>query len=210
MPNKLNENLWSVALTGGIGSGKSAAAHEFEKLGVQVIDSDALAHQITAPNGSAIPLIIESFGHEYIDASGALNRAKMRDLVFNDATALKKLEAITHPLIRESSDKAALAASSKNPPYLIFMIPLLFESNRWEGRYKKIISVDCPIEQQIERVMARNHLEKSEIQKIIAAQVSREKRNSNADFIIDNSGSWDELRFQVVKIHQKIIDLMAN
>ena len=210
MPNKFKADLWNVALTGGIGSGKSAAAQEFEKLGVQVIDSDALAHQITAPNGSAIPLIIESFGQEYIDASGALNRKKMRELVFNDATALKKLEAITHPLIRQSGEKAAIEAKSKNPPYLIFMIPLLFESNRWKGKYEKIISIDCPVEQQIERVIARNHLEKTEVEKIIAAQVSREERNANADFIINNSGTWDELRAQVKLIHEKIINLIAN
>lgn len=197
--------LWEIALTGGIGSGKSAAASEFEKLGAAVIDSDALAHQITAPNGDAIPHIVEVFGKDYLDEHGALNRAKMRELVFGNKEALKKLESITHPLIKKAGEKAANEAKEKNPSYLIFMIPLLFESNRWQGRFNKIIAVDCSVEQQIERVKARNNLSQETIQKIINAQVSREIRNSNADLIIRNNSSWDNLIEQVHRSHQLLM-----
>lgn len=197
--------LWEIALTGGIGSGKSAAATEFEKLGAAVIDSDDLAHQITAPNGAAIPQIIEVFGADYLDEHGALNRAKMRELVFDNKDALKELEAITHPLIKQAGEIAANSAREKNPSYLIFMIPLLFESNRWQGRFHKIIAVDCTVEQQIERVKARNNLTEAAVQKIINAQVSRDIRNANADYVIQNTSSWDNLIEQVNRSHQLLM-----
>lgn len=210
MTNRAQTPLWEIALTGGIGSGKSAAASEFEKLGAAVIDSDALAHQITAPNGAAIPKIVEVFGADYLDQNGALNRAKMRELVFDDKEALKKLESITHPLIRKAGEDAANLARSQNPHYLIFMIPLLFESNRWQGRFNKIIAVDCTIEQQIERVIARNNLTEEAVLKIINAQVSREIRNSNADFVIQNTSSWDNLIEQVNKSHIQLMELIKG
>jgi dephospho-CoA kinase len=205
MTNSSKPPFWEIALTGGIGSGKSAAASEFEKLGAAVIDSDALAHQITAPQGAAIPQIIKTFGADYLDAHGALNRSKMRELVFDDKEALRKLESITHPLIRQAGEKAASAAKEKNPSYLIFMIPLLFESNRWQGRFNKIIAVDCTVEQQIDRVKARNNLAVEAIQKIINAQVSRDVRNSNADYVIKNTSSWANLIKQVQLSHQQLM-----
>lgn len=203
-------SIYKVALTGGIGSGKSAAAQQFEKLGVPVIDSDAIAHNITAPNGIGIPKILEAFGPDYICDDGSLNRSKMRSLVFNNPEALKKLELITHPLIRAAGEKAALEAAQKNPPYLIFMIPLLFESNSWRGKYQKIVVVDCPVEEQIKRVELRNGLDRSEIEKIIKAQVSRETRLSNADYIIDNSGSREHLIDQVNLTHGLIIKFITE
>lgn len=205
MTNPSMTPLWEIALTGGIGSGKSAAATEFEKLGAAVIDSDALAHQITAPNGAAIPQIIEVFGSDYLDEHGALNRNKMRELVFDDKVALKKLESITHPLIKQAGEKAANSARANNPSYLIFMIPLLFESNRWQGRFNKIIAVDCTIEQQVERVKARNNLSEEAVMKIINAQVTRDVRNSNADYIIQNTSSWENLVEQVNQSHQQLM-----
>ena len=210
MTNQANKPLWEIALTGGIGSGKSAAASEFEKLGAAIIDSDALAHQITAPNGTAIPQIIEIFGADYLDETGALNRSKMRDLVFDNKEALKKLESITHPLIRKAGEDAANLARAQNPHYLIFMIPLLFESNRWRGRFNKIIAVDCTVEQQIERVIARNNLTQEAVLKIINAQVSRDVRNSNADFVIQNTSSWDNLIEQVHQSHTQLMDLIKG
>ena len=210
MTNQANKPLWEIALTGGIGSGKSAAASEFEKLGAAIIDSDALAHQITAPDGAAIPQIIEIFGADYLDETGALNRSKMRDLVFDNKEALRKLESITHPLIRKAGEDAANLARAQNPHYLIFMIPLLFESNRWQGRFNKIIAVDCTVEQQIERVIARNNLSKEAVLKIINAQVSRDVRNSNADFVIQNTSSWDNLIEQVHQSHTQLMDLIKG
>lgn len=210
MTNLSKTPLWEIALTGGIGSGKSAAATEFEKLGAAIIDSDALAHQITAPNGAAIPHIVEAFGADYLDEHGALNRAKMRELVFDDKQALKKLESITHPLIRQAGEDAANAARNKNPSYLIFMIPLLFESNRWQGRFNKIIAVDCSVEQQIERVIARNNLTQEAVLKIINAQVPRDVRNSNADYVIQNTGSWDNLIEQVHQSHSQLMRIIKE
>lgn len=203
-------SLAKIALTGGIGSGKSAAAKGFEKFGVPIIDSDAIAHSITSPNGAAIPQIINAFGQEYLNDDGSLNRSKMRALVFNNPESLKKLESITHPLIRLGAENAAIAAAKKNPPYLMFMIPLLFESKHWQGKYQKIVVVDCPVEEQIRRVQERNGLDLAEIEKIIQAQVPREIRLKHADFVIDNSGSWEQLNDQVSKTHHLILKSISE
>lgn len=203
-------SLWKVALTGGIGSGKSAAAHEFEKLGIPIIDSDAIAHTITAPGGAAIPAIMSTFGHEYLNEDGSLNRAKMRALVFNNPDFLKKLEAITHPLIRSAAEEAAMSAAMANPPYLIFMIPLLFESNHWQGKYQKIVVVDCPVTEQIRRVQKRNGLDPIEIEKIIKAQAPRETRLKHADYVISNDSSWENLSSQVASTHQQILKSISE
>lgn len=209
IPDKL-ANIYKVALTGGIGSGKSAAAHEFEKLGIPVIDSDAIAHQITAPNGSAIPEITKIFGKEYLNHDGALDRAKMRQLVFNNPSAKLQLEKITHPLIRQEGEKAALRALEKNPPYLIFMIPLLFESKNWENKYDQIVVVDCPEEIQLNRVNLRNGLERPEIEKIISTQVPRSTRIKHANFIIDNSHTFENLIEQVAQTHKNILKVIPS
>jgi dephospho-CoA kinase len=203
-------SIYKIALTGGIGSGKSAAAQQFEKYGIPVIDSDAIAHQITAPHGAGIPGILKTFGSQYINDDGSLNRSKMRALVFNHPEALKELELITHPLIKAYSEKAALEAAQNNPPYIIFMIPLLFESNSWQGKYQKIVVVDCPVEEQIKRVELRNGLDRAEIEKIIEAQVPRQTRLSNADYIIDNSSSREHLIEQVELTHKKIIEILLK
>jgi dephospho-CoA kinase len=199
-----------LALTGGIGSGKSAAAGAFEKLGIPVIDSDAIAHQITAPAGIAIDAIKNTFGADFINAQGALDRAKMRTLVFNQPAALKQLEAITHPMIKELSEAAALKALDQNPPFLIFMIPLLFESVGWQDRFHKIIVVDCSIDLQIQRVILRNQLQQELIEKIIANQAPRALRLQYADYVLENNSSLDELTQQVQVVYEKILkDLHA-
>lgn len=200
MTDSIHKKLCRVALTGGIGSGKSAAALEFQKLGAAIIDSDEISHQITSAQGAAIPQIRSTFGDEFIDAHGALSRIKMRELVFNDPHALGRLEKITHPLIKELAEKTALSAEKQNPSYLIFMIPLLFESSNWQGRFQKIIVVDCSVEQQIERVMSRNQMSRESVLKIIHAQVSRETRLANADYVVSNDDSWEKLRAQVKSI----------
>lgn len=203
--NPLLSRTVQVALTGGIGSGKSAAGTAFEELGVPVIDSDAIAHHITAPQGLAIDQIQESFGAQYITPEGALDRSRMRALVFQDPSARTKLEAITHPLIRAQSEAHAVAALTKNPPYIIFMIPLLFESTGWQQRFHKIIVVDCSVDLQIERVMLRNHLLQEEVERIIATQAPRALRLQYADYVINNHGTTDELVAQVLTIHQNIL-----
>ncbi len=203
--NPLLEAAAKVVLTGGIGSGKSAAGLAFEKFGIPIIDSDAIAHAITAPGGLAIPLLVSAFGQDFITPEGSLDRPKMRSLVFNDPACLKQLEAITHPLIRELSEQAALNALTTNPPYLIFMIPLLFESTGWQGRFNKIIVVDCTIDHQIQRVILRNQLQQEEIEKIIATQAPRAMRLQYADYVLENNKTLNDLQEQVLHTHQKIL-----
>jgi dephospho-CoA kinase len=207
MPNN-SPAIPRLALTGGIGSGKSAAAHFFELLGIPIIDSDAISHEITAPGGAAIEPIRQAFGAAAITPEGAMDRAVMRERVFNHAPALALLESITHPLIHDLSRQRAEQAQQSNPPYLLFMIPLLFESDRWQGRFEKIIVVDCPEPTQIERVSKRNQFEQSLIQKMIDAQVKRETRLQHADLIISNEGTLDELEKQVLLTHQEILKML--
>ena len=205
--SETTKQITTIGLTGGIGSGKSLAAKEFNRLGAQIIDSDALAHQVTSAGGIAMPAIEAAFGKEFLMEDGSLNREKMREYVFTHRPALTVLESITHPLIKEASHAALQTALSKNPPYIIFMIPLLFESNNWQGRFSKIIVTDCSVETQVERVVLRNKLPREQVEKIMAAQISREERLKNADYVINNDGFLIDLNLQVMDIHEKIIRL---
>ncbi|NCW82733.1 MAG: dephospho-CoA kinase, partial [Betaproteobacteria bacterium] len=144
---------WVVGLTGGIGSGKSTVAACFQAKGITVIDTDEIAHRITAAGGVAMPAIVAAFGDDVAEADGALNRQRMRELVFEDPQQRKRLESILHPMIRQISDDAVLAATS---PYVMLAIPLLIESEQARNRVNCIVVVDCPEAQQIERVMKRS------------------------------------------------------
>ena len=197
-----------IGLTGGIGSGKSTVAELFGTLGATVIDADAIAHALTAPGGSAMQAIRTAFGEDYIDAEGALDRAKMRNLVFADPAAKKNIEAILHPLIRAESDRLSATASG---PYVILMIPLLVESGGAKppgrDRYRRIAVVDCPAEIQVARVMARSGLSDPQVRAIMAAQASREQRLAAADDVIDNAGLAQALRPQVERLHRQYLAL---
>jgi len=208
--NALRPSIPHIGLTGGIGSGKSAAAQEFERLGIPIIDSDAIAHTITGPGGAGIAPIQAQFGLEFITPEGALDRAKMRDRVFNNPQALAQLEAITHPLIRQASELEAIQAEKKDPPYIIFMIPLLFESSNWQGRFKKIVVVDCGVDAQIERVVKRNHLQQELIEKIIATQAPRVMRLQYADYVLKNEGSLEDLQAQVQGVHLQLLTVLKE
>jgi dephospho-CoA kinase len=186
-----------VGLTGGIGSGKSAAAERFAELGAVVIDTDAIAHELTAPNGPAMPAIVATFGAGMATPEGALDRAAMRRLVFANPAERERLEAILHPLIRAESDRRIAAAASSGAPYVILMVPLLVESGSYRNRVERIVVVDCTPETQIRRVMARNGLARAEVERILAAQASREQRLAVADDVISNDGSLAELLAQI-------------
>jgi dephospho-CoA kinase len=199
-----------VGLTGGIGSGKTAVSDQLAQLGAGVVDTDLIAHLITAPNGTAIPFIQKQFGSEFIDSNGALDRAKMRSLVFADPKARKALEAITHPLIREETISQAKALIEIKVPYLVFVVPLLIESGNWLSLLDYLVVVDCPEEAQIERVMHRSKLSRSEVERIIQAQASRQDRMTHADMVIENQGSLHSLQAEVLKLHQKILQIQKD
>jgi dephospho-CoA kinase len=195
-----------IGLTGGIGSGKSAAAQVFEELGVGVIDADAIAHALTAPGGAAIAPIRAAFGADYLTAKGALDRARMREQVFADASKKRRLESILHPMIRAQTEELIQAARSA---YVILMVPLLIESTDYRKRCQRILVVDCPESQQIERVMARSGLGAEEVRAIMANQVSRATRLAAADDVIDNSLDLPQLRRQAEALHARYLLLAA-
>lgn len=190
---------WIVGLTGGIGSGKTQVSNAFEALGVPVIDTDLISHAITAPNGLAIPVIREIFGADLIDPSGRLDRDKMRKLVFTDAEARRKLEAILHPLIANIT--MASIAQHSDAPYVVLVVPLLAESPQWLNRCDRVLVIDCELETQISRVMARSNLTREQVLAIIATQASREERKAIANEVIVNESSLEALTQQVRKLH---------
>jgi len=193
-----------VGLTGGIGSGKSAAAAEFGRLGATVVDTDAIARQLTVAGGPAMAQVRRLFGDDFVDAAGALDRAKMRKLAFRDPAAKKKLEQLLHPLIRAESELRIAAASG---PYVIHVVPLLVESPGYRRRVTRVLVVDCPQDVQVERVRQRSRLPEEEIRRIVASQAKREERLAAADDVIDNSGSLDALHKQVRELHPKYLEL---
>lgn len=197
---------FTVGLTGGIGSGKSAAAQLFENLGATVIDTDAIAHALTAPGGAAIEPIRLAFGADYINADGALDRARMRALVFADAAKKRQLESILHPMIGARTRELVEAAPG---PYAILMVPLLVESGDYRKRCQRVLIVDCPEALQVERVMARSGLAAGQVRAIMANQVTRAARLAAADDVIDNSGDPAQLRRQVEALHARYLQLAA-
>jgi dephospho-CoA kinase len=199
-----------IGLTGGIGSGKTAVSSLLAQLGAGIVDTDLIARQITAPHGSAIALIKKQFGPDFITTDGALNRDKMRSLVFATPEARKSLEAITHPLIRQEAAKQALQLSEKGALYLVFVVPLLIESASWQNLIDLLVVVDCPQETQIQRVMQRSNLSREEVEQILAAQASRQERLKHADMVIENQGSLKQLEVEVQNLHQKILQFQKD
>lgn len=188
-----------VGLTGGIGSGKSTVAQLFAGHGVSCIDTDVVAHQLTAAGGTAMPAIRAAFGDGMLDAHGALNRPAMRQCVFADPSERLRLEAILHPLIHaESLRQLALAPG----PYVLLAVPLLFETPTFQRLVRRSLLVDCPEEMQQQRVMARNGLTAEQVAAIIAAQMPRQQRLRLADDVIHNSGELADLALQVDDKHR--------
>ena len=195
-----------IGLTGGIGSGKSAAADEFVRLGATVVDTDAIAHDLTGPGGAAIAEVTRQFGGAFVDAAGAMDRKRMRDLVFSDAQERARLEALLHPMIRAESARRIASAAG---PYAVLVVPLLIESPGYRERVARVLVVDCPEELQIARVRQRSNLPEGEIRRIMTSQIQREKRLAAADDVIDNSGTITALQQQVRRLHETYLGLAS-
>jgi dephospho-CoA kinase len=195
-----------IGLTGGIGS-KSAAADEFARLGATVVDTDAIAHELTCAGGAAISGVRNLFGDAYVDASGAMDRRKMRELVFADPASKRRLEDLLHPLIREESLRRIAAATG---PYVVHVVPLLIESPDYRRRVDRVLVIDCPDELRLARVRARSGLAQDEVRRIIAAQATAAMRRAAADDLLDNRGSLEELHAQVRVLHRRYLELAAT
>jgi dephospho-CoA kinase len=191
-------SVFSVGLTGGIGCGKTTVANLFADRGASVIDTDEIAHALTAPGGAAMPALVAEFGPSYATPDGALDRARMRELVFSSPGARARLEAILHPRIRDATAAAAAIATG---PYVIFVVPLLIESGTWRERVGRVLAIDSPEEMQIARVMTRNGLQEAQVRAIMAAQVTREQRLAAADDVILNDDGLEALIPQVDRLH---------
>jgi len=201
--------MFIVGLTGGIGSGKSTVADRFVALGAALVDTDAIARELTAPGGAAIAAIRAHFGEGALRADGALDRDAMRTIAFSDAGAKAALEGILHPLIGVESARRCAAATAA--PYVILAVPLLVETgaSQADGSYRRrcdrILVVDCDEATQRARVVARSGLAEAEAQRIIAAQATRAARLAIADDVIDNNGTPDALAEQVAALHARYL-----
>ena len=176
-----------IGLTGGIGSGKSTVGQMLQARGAAVIDADAIARSLTALHGAAMPAIAQAFGTEFITTEGALDRERMRAHVFQHPEAKQALEAIIHPLVSQETQRQAQEAIAQGHHTLVFDVPLLLESGtRWRTQVDRVLVVDCSVDTQIQRVMARNGWDRATVERIIAAQASRAQKLAAADWVISN------------------------
>jgi dephospho-CoA kinase len=196
-----------IGLTGGIGSGKSTVADLLVERGAALVDTDRIAHQLTAAGGDAIEPIRAAFGDAVIAADGSMDRAAMRARAFSEPEARRRLEAILHPMIRARTDAGIAEAVAAGAPYVVVAVPLLVESANGAGRFDRVLVVDCPTDVQIERVMRRSRLRREQVESIIAAQAPRALRLSAADDVIDNGGDPAALAPQVDRIHARYLGL---
>ncbi|MBN3789684.1 dephospho-CoA kinase [Burkholderia sp. Ac-20353] len=195
--------MFAVGLTGGIGSGKTTVADLFAARGASIVDTDLIAHRITAPGGLAMPAIAKAFGADFVAADGSLDRAKMRTLIFSDDAARRRLEAITHPLIRAETDREGREAQGA---YVMYVVPLLVESGNWKARVDRVLVVDCDVETQIARVMRRNAFTREQVEAIVARQATRDARLAAADDVIVNDATTPAaLAAEVDVLHQRYL-----
>tara|TARA_Y100001970_G_C13861550_1_gene664362 strand:+ start:67 stop:663 length:597 start_codon:yes stop_codon:yes gene_type:complete len=195
-----------VGLTGGIGSGKSVVGNFFTELGIDVIDADHVSKNILDENKSAKKLFVEHFGDKFIDKNNNIDRALLRDEIFKDENKKEALESIIHPLVREEIFNFIKNSQSI---YKIVMVPLIYETNS-QDFYDKILVVECSEENQINRASKRDNKTNDDIMNIIKNQATSEQRKSIADEVINNDSSLNELKNQVIKIHQKFLGIDIN
>jgi dephospho-CoA kinase len=191
-----------IGLTGGIGSGKSTVTALLAQHGAAVVDTDAIARQLTLPGGAAIESIRAAFGADFVDADGALDRTRMRALAFSDPSAKRRLEAILHPLIGTEAERQA--GNARAAPAVVFDVPLLVESGRWRARVDKVLVIDCLEDTQVRRVVARSGWSAPAVQAVLAQQASRALRRACADAVIFNDAiSPDRLADEVRSVWQQ-------
>jgi len=198
--------MFTVGLTGGIGSGKSTVADCFAAHGVPVIDTDAIARDLTAPGGAALDAIRAIWGETVMRADGTLDRTALRRRVFADNAARHQLEAILHPRIRQVVERALATLAA---PYALIVIPLLVETGGYRDVLNRVLVVDCPEELQVARVMARSGLAQDEVKAILAVQAGRAERLAAADDVIVNTATPAALRADVARLHQHYLALAA-
>jgi len=195
--------MLKIGLTGGIGSGKSTVSQIFSDLKIPIIDADIISHQLVEPGKPAIKAIAKQFGQQVLTDQGTLNRKKLKEIIFSDPGQKKILEQILHPLVFAEMESQIKQLSN---PYCILSIPLLLET-QMEHFVDRILVVDCPVEQQLERVKNRDHLSEDRIKAIIANQATREQRLRAANDVIDNSADAQALAEQVKKLHNLYLSL---
>ena len=192
-----------IGVTGGIESGKSAVCREFEKYGVVIVDADIVAREVVLPGSAGLNEIVEHFGVDILNDSGSLDRAKLRDIVFNDDERRISLESILHPKIRQRIVERLQASTS---PYTLLCVPLMIErGNGYE--VDRLLVIDCPEETQIARVMDRDNLTRGQVLAIMATQATRQQRLDKADDIIMNDGTLENLSDQITILHKQYLAL---
>jgi dephospho-CoA kinase len=194
---------FTVALTGGIACGKSEVARRFAAFGADVIDADVVAHELVRSGKPALDEVVSVFGPEMIDSTGALDRPRMRELIFCDAEARKQLGSILHPRVLTELRTRARASTG---PYAMLVIPLFVETGDY-GWVDRVLVIDVPHEQQIARIVARDRITPELAEAMIAAQATRQQRLAVADDVIDNSGALSNLDAAVLALHKKYVDL---
>ena len=193
-----------IGLTGGIGSGKSAVAERFAQRGVPVIDTDVVAREVVAPGQPALDEIVRAFGTDLLDAQGGLDRRRLRERVFADDAARRRLERILHPRIREAVQQRLAALTA---PYCILVVPLLVETGF--GPVDRVLVVDVDEARQLERTSRRDQATPQSVRRIMGAQASRQERLARADDVISNNGGLEDLERQVEELHQRYLALAS-
>jgi dephospho-CoA kinase len=196
--------IYTVGLTGGIGSGKTTVARHFEALGATVVDTDEISRGLTGPGGAALRELVATFGERYLATDGALDRAAMRTLAFEDPLARRRLEDILHPAIRAEADRALCASKA---PYAMVVVPLLFETRGYLDRVARTLVVDCSESLQVERTVARSALAPEAVAAIMRAQWPRWRRLQMADDVVWNGGSEQALGPECERLHRVYLGL---
>jgi dephospho-CoA kinase len=198
-----HSGIYTIVLTGGIASGKTAVSGCFERLGAAIIDTDLIARQIVEPGQPALARIVDEFGADFLDQEGRLNRPKMRDAIFSNPALKLQLEKILHPLI---ADEVLRQIRQLDAPYCILVVPLFTGSSAYSWT-DRVLVVDVSEEVQIERVMTRDGINRKQAQAILDSQISRQARLALADDVLDNSGSLAGLNDKVKSLHKKYLEL---